>query len=237
MNMRESNIPTSPLRVSVTSLGWMPDVALHRYRRLFIHEASYASLILAAGMFVIAVVFCFLPWNEPILPGSGLPTKYVIALMFHCGAVGSVAVFFFRNHYGQRLKIDPATQTVTLRKSRSEAVLHWLVGQVLVADRIRQGERVPRIERETQPEAVVVMNFSDVVGIQICGSPPLAYQVNLVFRTSSGGLDRDCLANHVVKKYCTALAKQYADEFGFKLIDNIDPFVEQRAHGRIRNEI
>lgn len=219
--MSEIEIPSTPLRVSVTSLGWMPDVALHRHRRTYIHESSYASLVLAAFLFALAFLCSFLPWNEPNLFGTIPPAKYVFSLLFICGSVCSGAVFFIRNHFGQRLIIDKRTRTVTLQKTRAEAVLHWLIGRVDVADRLRHGKPVLEFERKTKPEAVIVLDFVDVVGIQICGGPPAAYQVNLVFRTSSGGLDRDCLANHVVKQFCTNLAQRYSKEFGFKVIDNI----------------
>lgn len=221
--MHDCEIPTTPLRVSVTSLGWMPDVALHRYRRNFIHESSYTSLVLSGVLFVVAAIFCVLPWNDLPIAGIGLPMKYCLALIFLIGAICIGAAFFLRNRFGQRLIIDPLSRTVTLRKTRAEAVLHWLCGRVVVADRIRHGKPVSELERNRQPEAEIVLDFSDIVGIQICGGPPAAYQVNLVFRTSTQALDRDCLANHPVKRFCTTLAQRYSNEFGFRIIDNVAP--------------
>lgn len=229
--MSETEIPKMPLRVSVTSLGWMPDVALHRYRRIFLHESSYASLVIAAALLSVALFCCFLPWDERLYVSGGLAAKYVLAVLFLVGSAACVAVFFLRNHFGQRLVIDPITRKVTLRKTRAEAVLHWLIGQVIVADRVRHGKVVSDAEKRAKPEPEIVLDFSDVIGIQICGGPPLAYQVNLVFRTSLGAIDRDCLANHVVKRFCTNLAQQYHSEFGFPLIDNVESSREARLAG------
>ena len=139
--MSDAEIPTTPMRVSVTSLGWMPDVALHRYRRLFIHESSYASLFLAAFLLIAACLFWSLPWDEPtFIFGTLPPAKYGFSLLFMSGSICSGAVFFIRNHLGQRLIIDKSKRTVTLQKTRAEAVLHWLIGRVDVADRVRHGK-------------------------------------------------------------------------------------------------
>jgi len=64
--MNELEIPKTPLRVSATSSGWMPDVALHRYGRRFIHETSYGALVLSGLMFLVALVLCGIPWDERI---------------------------------------------------------------------------------------------------------------------------------------------------------------------------
>jgi hypothetical protein len=111
-------------------------------------------------------------------------------------------------------------------------VVHWLIGQVVVADRIRHGKAVSEAEKKSRPEAEIVMDFSDILGIQICGGPPTAYQVNLVFRNSVGAIDRDCLANHVVKRFCTNLAQQYAIEFGFPVIDHVETVSRVRPRTR-----
>jgi len=58
---------------------------------------------------------------------------------------------FLSNRSGQRLIVDPDAKIVTLRKSKSEAVLHWLIRRVAIADRIRHGKTVPEWNLKAEP--------------------------------------------------------------------------------------
>jgi hypothetical protein len=219
--MIDPEIPKTPLRVSVSGIGWMPDVALHRRGGKYLLEPSYASLVLSSFLLALAVALCFIPWHDTTLNGAGPPMKYLLAFILSWMAACGCGFFFVRQRLSRRLVIDPVSRTVTLRRHQAEAVLHWLIGQVDVADRARHGVRVLEWERMTRPQTLFVLNYSDIIGIQICNAPPDAYQANLVFRTATGTIERDCLTSHSAKRFCTALADQYSNEFGFKILDHI----------------
>lgn len=230
--MMPAEIPRTPLRVSVSGIGWMPDVALHRRGGKYFLEPSYASLVLSSFLLALAAGLCGIPWNDRTLHGAGPPVKYLVAFVLTWTAAGACSFFFVRRRFSRRLVIDPIARTVTLRKHRSEAVLHWLIGQVDVADRVRHGVRVFEWERQTKPEPEIVLDFSDIVGIQLCSAPPDAYQANLVFRTPAGTIERDCLTSHSAKRFCIALANQYSHDFGFEILDHVKSPTTQRLHWR-----
>lgn len=217
-------------------MGWLPDVALHRRGGKYLLETSYASLALSSFLLSLAVALCFIPWNDTTLYGAGPPLKFSLAFILSWSAACGCGCFFIRQQFSQRVVIDPAAQTLTLRKHRSEATLHWLIGQVDVANRARHGVRVFDWERETKPQVKITMGYSDILGIQVCDGPRGAYQANLVFRTSTGVIERDCLTSHSTKHFCTDLANQYATKFGFKIYDHIrsKPTLDELMRARRR---
>ncbi len=132
-----SEIPTSPTPSRVTSSSWFPDVALHRHSNRFVHESSYSQLCFAAVMFIVAVLVCFIPWDERAFLGNGLKVKYFIAGGIIWGGMCVLGMYWFRNARGQRLVIDPHAEKLTILTPQRQVEIRM---EDIVGTQICKGE-------------------------------------------------------------------------------------------------
>jgi hypothetical protein len=119
------------------------------------------------------------------------PLKFLIAGMFAWGGICSLFSFFLRNALGQTVTIDPRENTVVIRKRNNRQTIPW----------------------------------SQIQGLQIIKQPADSnshnegYQLNLMYRDTTGLPHRQNLHKHVARRFVVALGRQYAEQFGFSLYD------------------
>jgi hypothetical protein len=115
--MHYTEIPHEPMQINYTGTGFLPQVELHRRRRMYYQQSSYWHLLLSSLFPLAAIVIAFLPLETY--------TKWVWAgFCLFTGACGAVP-FFLRDRFGQTITIDQEHQTVCIRKQGRETTIPW----------------------------------------------------------------------------------------------------------------
>ena len=114
---QDTDIPREPVLLGYTSTGLLPDVGLHRRGHLFCQQSSYVHLWLSVPFLLAAVVVPFLP--------LGAYARWVFMGFFLFTAASAAVPFFFRNHFGQSIIIDPQRRTVRIRERETEQTIAW----------------------------------------------------------------------------------------------------------------
>ena len=185
-----AGLPREPLDIQTNSRGFLPPVGLHARGRLYVQESSYSHFGLFAVLLVAAGALAFSTWDAEA-PCGEWPLKGLIAGGLVWAGICSVAPYWVRNAFGQKILVDPVKHTWTIRRRSSEQVVPW--ADILGLQICRQ----------------VVPPTSQLNG----------YQLNLVWRDVAGAIQRHCLLKHAHRSFVRSLGNRYRTLFRIDLFD------------------
>ena len=188
-----ADLPREPLDIQTNSRGLMPSIGLHARGHLYVQESSYSHFGFGALTLVAAGALALSTWDARSASGAW-PLKYVIAGGLVWAGLCGFAPYWVRNAFGQKIIVDPIKRTWAIRRRSAEQVVSW----------------------------------DDVLGLQICRqvvsstSKLNGYQLNLIWRDDSGGIQRHCLFKHALRAFVRSLGNRYRDLFRVDLFDQTD---------------
>lgn len=170
----------------------MPDVGVHLHGKKLVQETSRSVWFGVAFLFVLAAI--------ALVPISrfGLGVPYYVQVLAAIGlAWGAICLLFgapyMERNFGQRVTVDLEKETVT----------------------------IVRRDRRTGRDMETVISTAAVVGLQVLQAPSEegGFQLNLVWRKTSGGIERINLTANTFRKYVLRIATAYQRALGWSLLE------------------